>query len=247
MKEERRNSAGSAKAGRIISLICTAAVLLTATIVTVCAWAAPAAKSVTAAQSVSAKKDKPFAGKKILIAYFTRADNTAHPAGNKGLADATSSASLKAPGNAGELAAIIQKTVGGELFSIQVQHPYNEDYNKVLERANEEELSGARPVLKGPMPDLNSYDIIFLGYPNWCYNCQMAVLSFLEQAKLKGKTILPFCVHGSGELAKSIQSIRAAAPNNVIGQPLGISRGEMGQAVEKVSTWLAETARRQKK
>ncbi|MDE6726347.1 MAG: hypothetical protein K2J80_00235 [Oscillospiraceae bacterium] len=53
---------------------------------------------------------------KILIAYFTWAENVE----NNSEVDATASASVSLPGNVGQMAAWIQNEIGGDLFSIQV-------------------------------------------------------------------------------------------------------------------------------
>jgi len=40
-----------------------------------------------------------------------------------------------------------------------------------------------------------SYDLIFLGYPNWWGTMPMPVFTFLEGYDLAKKTIAPFCTH----------------------------------------------------
>lgn len=94
--------------------------------------------------------------KKILIAYFTWADNTvvedADAAIQSALShyesvgdnaeyeevDAVSSASVIQPGNVARLAAWIQEETGGSMFSIQVTEPYSSDYDECLDRAADE-------------------------------------------------------------------------------------------------------------
>ena len=61
---------------------------------------------------------------KILIAYFTWAENVADTFG----IDAITSASVQAPGNVAQMAAWIQQETGGDLFSIRVEEPYSADY-----------------------------------------------------------------------------------------------------------------------
>lgn len=57
---------------------------------------------------------------KILIAYFTWAENVE----NTFEVDATTSVSVRPPGNVAQMAAWIQHEIGGELFSIRVEEPY---------------------------------------------------------------------------------------------------------------------------
>ena len=57
---------------------------------------------------------------KILIAYFTWAENTVVDDESQIDVDATTSASVLAPGNAARIAGWIQERTGGDLFSIVV-------------------------------------------------------------------------------------------------------------------------------
>lgn len=179
-------------------------------------------------------------GKRILIAYFTWADNTVVQNTAAINADAASSASLLAPGNTQQMAALIQDKVGGDMFSIKVKEPYPENYEACLERAADEMAAGARPELVNRLANFHDYDIIFLGYPNWSYNCPMAVLTFLESYDFKGKTIVPFVSHGTGGLAASVRALERTVPEAKILTPLGIYRNDMPQAPAKITAWLEQ-------
>ena len=103
----------------------------------------------------------------ILIAYFTWADNTVVEDPSSVDVDATTSASVLVPGNAAKLAAWIQEAVGGDLHSIVVEEPYSSDYDECLDRAAEEKADNARPALTTHVENMEDYDIVFLGFPNW--------------------------------------------------------------------------------
>ena len=111
----------------------------------------------------------------VLIAYFSWAENAVLEEG----VDAMTSPSVSDPGNVQQLAGWIQEETGGELFSIQVTDPYPSDWDACLERANEERGQNARPALVEPQVDnLEQYDTVFLGYPNWWYGVPIALCSF---------------------------------------------------------------------
>lgn len=97
---------------------------------------------------------------KILIAYFTWAENAAVTS----KVDATTSASVQAPGNVAQMAAWIQQETGGDLFSIRVEEPYSADYDECLDRAADEKAENARPILVERVLDMAGYDTVFLGY-----------------------------------------------------------------------------------
>lgn len=158
----------------------------------------------------SALEDSPEAVESsVLIAYFSWAENAVLEEG----VDAMTSPSVSDPGNVQQLAGWIQEETGGELFSIQVTDPYPSDWDACLERANEERGQDARPALVEPqVENLDSYDTVFLGYPNWWYGVPMVLLTFLEENDFSGKDVYLFCSHGTGGLARSVEIITEAAP-----------------------------------
>ena len=143
---------------------------------------------------------------RILVAYYSWADN-AILAEN---VDAVASPSVIPPGNVQQLAGWVQEATGGDLFSIQVTDPYPSDWDACLERANQERGNDARPELAANVENMDQYDVVFLGYPNWWYGVPMALLSFLEQNDLSGKEVYLFCSHGTGGLANSVSLITEA-------------------------------------
>ena len=175
----------------------------------------------------------------ILIAYFTWAENT-HVKNPKTVdVDATTSASVLPPGNTAKMAGWIQERAGGDLFSIVVTEPYSEDYDECLDRAADEKAVGARPELVNHVENMEDYDVIFLGFPNWWYTAPMAVFSFIEEYELSGKTIIPFCAHGTGGLSGSVKDIAEALPDSAeVLEPIGVYRPDVDSAQPVINEWL---------
>ena len=146
----------------------------------------------------------------VLVAYFSWADNAVID----GEVDAVASPSVTAPGNVQQLAQWVSERTGGDLFSIQVTEPYSSDWDACLERANQERAEDARPELTASVEQLERYDTVFLGYPNWWYGVPMALLSFLEENDLSDKQVYLFCAHGTGGLASSVEQIDEALPDS---------------------------------
>lgn len=174
----------------------------------------------------------------VLIAYFSWAENAVL----EGEVDAMTSPSVSDPGNVQQLAGWIQEETGGELFSIQVTDPYPSDWNTCLERANEERGQDARPALVEPqVENLDSYDTVFLGYPNWWYGVPMALLTFLEENDLSGKDVYLFCSHGTGGLARSVEIITEAVPEANISDNIFDCYEEDAPASQgDIQAWVAE-------
>ena len=174
----------------------------------------------------------------VLIAYFSWAENAVLEEG----VDAMTSPSVSDPGNVQQLAGWIQEETGGELFSIQVTDPYPSDWDACLERANEERGQNARPALVEPqVENLEQYDTVFLGYPNWWYGVPMALLTFLEENDLSGKDVYLFCSHGTGGLARSVEIITEAAPEANISDNIFDCYEEDAPASQgDIQAWVAE-------
>lgn len=179
-----------------------------------------------------------FTQGKILIAYFTWAENTVVADPTVVNVDAATSASVFAPGNTGSMARWIQAETGGDLFSIVTAKPYSSNYDECLQQSAAEETRGERPLLKFHVNNMENYDTVFLGYPIWHYTCPMAILTFLEEYDFSGKTIIPFSAHGTGGLTGSIKDISKTAPNSTIRPALGVTRRDMGTAQQAVTAWL---------
>ena len=176
-------------------------------------------------------------GSRVLVAYFSWADNAVLTEE----ADAVSSPSVIPPGNVQQLAGWVQEETGGDLFSIQVTEPYPDSWDECLSRANQEQGEDARPELVQNVENLEQYNTVFLGYPNWWYGVPMALLSFLEQNDLSGKQIYLFCSHGTGGLANSVEIISEAIPEAEISDSI-FDCYEEGAASsrELIQEWVEE-------
>lgn len=126
-----------------------------------------------------------FRKAKTLIAYYSRSGNN-YVNG--------SIVNLKA-GNMEVAAEIIRKIIGGKLFRINAIKKYPEDYTETTKVAQQELRDNARPELSAYLENIDDYEVIILGYPNWWGTMPMPVFTFLEKYDFAGKTILPFCTH----------------------------------------------------
>ena len=176
---------------------------------------------------------------KILIAYFTWSDNTIVENPNSIDVDAETSASVLSLGNAELIANWIAEKTGGDLFSIKTQNKYSSDYDECLNQARRERDNNERPALVGRLNNIDDYDVIFLGFPNWWYTCPMAVFTFVESYDLSGKTIIPFCTHGTGGLSRTIRDLKNLLPENCeVLEPIGVYRPEVKNSKSRVLDWL---------
>ena len=177
----------------------------------------------------------------ILIAYFSVPEDV----DTEGV-DAVAGASVvvrdgEVLGNTEYTAGIIQQTVGGDLFRIETVEDYPLDHDALVDFAAEEQDAGARPELAGEIENLDQYDTIFLGYPNWWGDMPMALYTFLESYDLSGKTVIPFCPHGGSRFSRTVETIAELQPDaSVSDEGLAISRNEVAGSAETVAAWAEE-------
>jgi flavodoxin len=77
---------------------------------------------------------------------------------------------------------------------------------------------------------MDSYDVIFIGYPNWWGTMPMAVFTFLAEYDLAGKTIVPFCTHEGSRMGRSAKDIAAACPGATVLEGVAIRGSEVQNA-----------------
>lgn len=208
------------------------------------AQAAPAPTQVAPAPTQTAQpagepaEGAEAAGSSILIAYFTMPEDV-DPAG----ADAVAGASIvvrdgEILGNVEYMARTIQQAVGGDLLRIETAEEYPLEHEALVDFAAEEQEAGARPALATQIENLEQYDTIFLGYPNWWGDMPQALYTFLESYDLSGKTIIPFCPHGGSGFSRTQSTIAELQPNATVREDgLTLSRNDVADSAEQVTAW----------
>ena len=101
-----------------------------------------------------------------------------------------------------------------DVFRIETVKKYSDDYMVCIEEAKQELRAKARPELTAKVENMDQYDTIILGYPNWWGVPPMAVFTFLESYDFSGKKIVPFCSHEGSGLGGSIRQIKMAVPGS---------------------------------
>lgn len=173
--------------------------------------------------------------KKILIVYFTMPETDG--------VDTVAGASRvvkngEVLGNTQFIAQCIQRAVGGDLFAIETVQKYPGSHAPLLDFGLEEKRRNARPQLQRRISNVDTYDVIFLGYPNWNADLPMPLYTFLEEYNLSGKTIVPFSTHGGSGFSNTIRTITRLQPRaTVITNGFTVSRNTVGGAENDVRNW----------
>lgn len=152
--------------------------------------------------------------KDILIAYFSRSGNTKN------------------------MAEKIAERTGGELFEIIPAEPYSENYNRTVERFRREREEEARPPLALHVNNMEQYNTVFVGYPNWGSDMPHVVRTFLEEYNLENKNIVPFCTSGGGGFGRSVNTLRNLCPDSNILEGLQVSGSQVERRNNEINRWL---------
>ncbi|MBQ9314677.1 MAG: NAD(P)H-dependent oxidoreductase [Clostridia bacterium] len=170
-------------------------------------------------------------GKKILLAFFSRADEKY----SVGTVDV---------GNTEIMAGFIKDYLGdkADTFKIDPETPYPADYKKCTEVATKEKDEDSRPEFKNASSlDLSQYDTIILGYPIWWGDVPMIINTFLEKYDFSGKTVYLFNTHeGSGNSGtySSIKSKLFSADVNTNGLAIRGADVRKESSRSTVENWL---------
>lgn len=166
--------------------------------------------------------------KKILVAYFSRAGENY----------VNNNVENLNKGNTEVVAEKIRNLTDGILFKIQPKKEYSKEYRKCVLEAKGEFDDKLHPAIKGSIKDFESFDIIFLGYPNWMSTCPMPVFTFLESYDFKGKIIVPFCTNEGSGLGNSISDIENTVKDATVLPGLPIRGSLVSQSDDKIKEWL---------
>lgn len=140
-------------------------------------------------------------------------------------------------GNTEVVAKMIAKIINADLFKIEQEIPYSDDYMTCINQAKKDLNENARPKLVSYIENISEYDEIYLGYPNYWGKMPMAVYSFLESIDLKGKIVHPFCTHEGSGLSNTVADIRVITNANVT-DGLAILGSKVKNSFSAVKEWL---------
>ncbi len=143
-------------------------------------------------------------------------------------------------GNTELLAKILQKMTGADLHRLEPETEYSPNYYACIDQARQDLLKKVRPKLKNSPKNLEEYDVIYLGYPNYWGTMPMVVFSFLEQFDLSWKLIKPFCTHEGGGMGRSEHDIREICKSAKVAQGFSCRGTEVKYELSAIKEWAQE-------
>lgn len=114
-----------------------------------------------------------------------------------------------ASGNTKAVAETIADAAGADLFEIVPVEPYTDadldwtDDNSRVTKEHEDESLRDVELTTTEVPDWDSYDTVFIGYPIWWGIAAWPVDNFVKANDFTGKTVIPFCTAASSGIGQS--------------------------------------------
>ena len=175
---------------------------------------------------------------RTLVVYFSQPETTKAENMTQEEDNSTVVINGEVLGNTQYMAYVIAENTNADIFRIEPETPYPTDHTTLVDLAADEQEQKARPVIKDQITNLDDYDTIFLGYPNWWGDMPMILYTFLESYDLSGKTVIPFNTHGGSGFSSTISSIRTLQPNADVLDGLSISRNHIQDAEQEIIDWV---------
>ncbi len=141
-------------------------------------------------------------------------------------------------GNTESVAKEIQTQTGADIFEIIPTEPYTDDYDTLLDIAQDEQATDARPAIAEIVENFERYDVVYLGYPNWWGDMPMILYTFLDEYDFSGKTIAPFVTSGGSGFSGTIGTIESMEPDATVTEGLSLESSEAADPAAAVTEWL---------
>lgn len=142
-------------------------------------------------------------------------------------------------GNTESVAVEIQNQTGADVFRLVPAEPYTDDYDELLDIAQEEQKNGARPAISGSIENFDSYETVYLGFPNWWGDMPMILYSFLDDYDLSGKTVVPFVTSGGSGFSNTLSTIQSMEPDADVLEGLSLGSSQASNPEDAVKDWLS--------
>lgn len=114
-----------------------------------------------------------------------------------------------ATGTTKRVAQLIADTIGADLFEVEPAEPYTtadlnySDKNSRVSREHDDESLRDVALVSAEVPDWDSYDTVFIGYPIWWGGAAWPMNGFMTANDFTGKTVIPFATAASSGMGDS--------------------------------------------
>ena len=141
-------------------------------------------------------------------------------------------------GNTEVIAEYIQELDGADLFKVEPAVEYPDDYMECIDVAQKEQQADARPEIKGDLDNIDQYDVIYIGFPNWWGTLPMVMFTQLEKLDFTGKIVKPFVTHEGSGFGSSQKDLDRLCKGAEIKKGLSVPGAKVYDARQTVKSWI---------
>lgn len=134
------------------------------------------------------------------------------------------------------LARKIQTIVDADIYEIEPIEPYPADVYETIEIFRDEKKNKLRRPIQEPDVNVEDYDILIIGTPNWGNSVATPLLDFFEKVDMHEKLIIPFITHGGGGVGNCASDIIELTNAKQNFEPLVV--GSRGVSEDDIKKWL---------
>lgn len=155
--------------------------------------------------------------KKILVAYFSASGVTAKAAEK------------------------LAEVSGADLFEIKPEIPYSSADLNWMDKKSRSSVEmndpSSRPAIAEKLPDMEKYDVVFVGFPIWWYVAPTIINTFLESYDFSGKTIVPFATSGGSGMGRTNEKLKPSCPGAAL-MPGRLLNGNLSE--DSLKKWVED-------
>lgn len=150
---------------------------------------------------------------------------------------------FSATGSTKKVAEYIAEETGGQLYEVVPEEEYTSDdlnwndKNSRVSREHDDETLRTVKLKETSVPDWESYDTVYVGYPIWWGIAAWPLSAFVAANDFSDKTVIPFCTSASSGLGDSAKLLEEAAKG---GTWLSGKRFSSSAEKDEVASWLGE-------
>ena len=142
-------------------------------------------------------------------------------------------------GNTLTVANRIAEDLQSELFRIEPATPYTDDYDEMLQIAQDEQAADALPELASSVSEWGAYTTVYLGFPTWWGHLPQIVKTFLGAHDCTGKVVYPFNTHGGSGFASCLSDLTETCPGADVREGLSLLGDGVSSNLDQVDAWVS--------
>ena len=147
---------------------------------------------------------------------------------------------FSASGVTAKAAQMLAAVAGADLHEIKPAVPYTQGDLDWMDKKSRSTMEmndpASRPEISNKIENMDSYDVVFLGFPIWWYVAPTIINSFLESYDFSGKTIILFATSGGSGFGKTVTKLKESVAKTTVMKEGRILNGKAQE--KELKLWI---------